>query len=103
MEAQRGVENERLSPYEKARRWFISSYPLLGALAAGFEIVGDPLVCQRLGISVAAVDAEMEWSTLQMGSRRSTPSSACSEDVPDVQGGRGSPLPQDGQHTGEGK
>ena len=33
VEAQLGVESERLSPYEKARRWFISSYPLLGALA----------------------------------------------------------------------
>jgi predicted metal-dependent peptidase len=42
----------------RARDWFISSYPLLGALAAAFEIVEDPLVCQRLGISVAAVDAQ---------------------------------------------
>ena len=41
-----------------ARSWFISSYPLLGALAEAFEITEDPKVCQRLGISVAAVDIE---------------------------------------------
>ncbi|MBB6098832.1 putative metal-dependent peptidase [Deinobacterium chartae] len=45
----------------RARDWFVSSYPLLGALAAGFEIIEDPLVCQRLDVSVAAVsDAARE-------------------------------------------
>ncbi|HLY30126.1 MAG TPA: hypothetical protein VKQ36_03805, partial [Ktedonobacterales bacterium] len=43
---------------QRAREWFINSYPLLGALAAAFTIVEDPLVCQRLGISIAAVDPE---------------------------------------------
>ncbi len=47
-----------LTAAERARRWFVSSYPLLGSLAATFEIVEDPLVCARLRISVAAVDAE---------------------------------------------
>jgi predicted metal-dependent peptidase len=41
-----------------ARAWFMNSYPLLGALAAGFEIVEDPLVCTRMKIAVAAVSAE---------------------------------------------
>ena len=41
---------------QTARAWFISSYPLLGALATSFKIIEDPLVCQRLGISIAAVD-----------------------------------------------
>ncbi|MGD8451344.1 MAG: peptidase [Phycisphaerae bacterium] len=41
-----------------ARSWFISSYPLLGALAEAFEITEDPKICQRLRISVAAVDIE---------------------------------------------
>jgi len=58
LEPHLGAGSEKLSPFEKARRWFIDSYPLLGALASTFEIVTDPLVCQRLGISVAAVDAE---------------------------------------------
>ncbi len=43
---------------QRARSWFISSYPLLGALAGAFELVEDAQVCIRLGISVAAVDAE---------------------------------------------
>ena len=49
-----------LTAAQRARDWFIGSYPLLGALAASFEIVEDPLVCQRLSIGVAAVDAESE-------------------------------------------
>ena len=46
------------TPAQLARGWFMSSYPLLGALAAGFKIIEDPLVCQRMQIRVAAVDAE---------------------------------------------
>jgi hypothetical protein len=41
---------------EQARAWFINSYPLLGALAAQFNLIEDPVVCHRLEISVAAVD-----------------------------------------------
>lgn len=43
---------------QQARSWFISSYPLLGALAASFSLIEDPLLCTRMGISVAAVHAE---------------------------------------------
>lgn len=50
--------DETLSTAERARRWFVNSYPLLGALASAFAIVEDPRLCQRLGITVAAVDAE---------------------------------------------
>lgn len=50
--------NDPRSTSQKARSWFMSSFPLLGALAAGFKIIEDPLICQRLQISVAAVDAE---------------------------------------------
>ncbi len=42
----------------RAREWFISSYPLLGSLAAAFRIVEDPVVCARLQVSIAAVDFE---------------------------------------------
>ncbi|MGD1920476.1 MAG: hypothetical protein ACFCAD_17275 [Pleurocapsa sp.] len=42
----------------RAKAWFISSYPLLGALASNFKIIEDPLICQRLDISVAAVDIQ---------------------------------------------
>src|SRR5260370_28782991 len=46
------------SEAQLARSWFINSYPLLGALASSFTIIEDPLVCQRLGISVAAIDCQ---------------------------------------------
>lgn len=42
---------------DRARAWFISSYPLLGALAASFKLIEDPVVCARMQIAVAAVDA----------------------------------------------
>jgi predicted metal-dependent peptidase len=57
-ESRLGSTEENVSAAERARRWFVNSYPLLGALAAAFTIIEDPAVCQRLGITVAAVDAE---------------------------------------------
>jgi predicted metal-dependent peptidase len=46
------------SPAARAREWFMASYPLLGSLAAAFELIEDPQVCQSMQISIAAVDAE---------------------------------------------
>lgn len=40
---------------EIAKEWFLTSFPLLGALAAGFEIIEDPSRCQSLNITTAAV------------------------------------------------
>jgi predicted metal-dependent peptidase len=40
-----------------ARSWFISSYPLIGAIVASFEIVEDTAICLREEISVGAVNA----------------------------------------------
>jgi predicted metal-dependent peptidase len=57
-EAHLGANEEQLSTAERARRWFVNSYPLLGALAATFRLIEDANVCGRMGISVAAVDAE---------------------------------------------
>ena len=45
---------------EKARQWFISTYPLLGALAASFRLIEDPKLCARMDIAVAAVNAELK-------------------------------------------
>lgn len=42
-----------------ARDWFISSYPLLGAIAANFKIIEEPLVCIRGEISVAAINTSL--------------------------------------------
>ncbi|HEV7668514.1 MAG TPA: VWA-like domain-containing protein [Thermoanaerobaculia bacterium] len=46
------------TPSERGRSWFMTRYPLLGALAASFKLVEDAEVCRRLDIHVAAVDAE---------------------------------------------
>ena len=50
------------NPYSAANRaksWFISNYPLLGAIAASFAIIEDMDVCRRMEISVAAVSCAM--------------------------------------------
>jgi predicted metal-dependent peptidase len=43
-----------------AREWFVSSYPLLGALARSFELVEDAELCARLDIAVAAIDEQAQ-------------------------------------------
>lgn len=40
--------------------WFVSSYPLLGAIAAGYQLIEDPVVCQRLEISIAAIHPQLQ-------------------------------------------
>ena len=45
----------RKTPWRQALGWFISSYPLLGALAAAFKLVEDAEVCRLHGIHVAAI------------------------------------------------
>jgi predicted metal-dependent peptidase len=52
----RGTGRRPDEAWESARRWFVSSYPLLAGLAAGFTIVSDVTVSRDLSISVAAVD-----------------------------------------------
>lgn len=58
-----GVENTlggttRVTQAQRAKAWFMSSYPLFGALAADFMIIEDPLICTRMDISVAAIAVE---------------------------------------------
>ncbi|GAA1026591.1 hypothetical protein GCM10009557_04820 [Virgisporangium ochraceum] len=55
---ERGAAPDPNTQWERARRWFVSSYPLLAALASRFTIVADLDLARRLRISVAAVDAE---------------------------------------------
>jgi len=43
---------------ERARSWFLSHYPLLGALAGAFKLIEDAAICERMEIRIAAVDAE---------------------------------------------
>ena len=55
-----GPAAERRNPeWEAARRWFVSAYPLLAGLAAGFQVVADLELAQRWQISIAAVDAAL--------------------------------------------
>ena len=55
-----GAHARSLSAAVSAYRWFINSYPLLGALASSFRLIEDPALCARLQISIAAVDAELQ-------------------------------------------
>ncbi|MCL6669043.1 hypothetical protein M8J74_11570 [Streptomyces panaciradicis] len=45
-------------PWQKALSWFVSSYPLLGGIAAGITLVADAELARAHGISVAAVNPE---------------------------------------------
>jgi predicted metal-dependent peptidase len=47
-----------LRPWERALSWFVSSYPLLGGIAAGIELVADAELARAHGISTAAVNAD---------------------------------------------
>ncbi|MBL8555170.1 MAG: hypothetical protein JNL41_12885 [Phenylobacterium sp.] len=61
-DAARGPATARGNPNslaERARGWFVANYPLLGALAASFDIVEDADVCALHDISIAAVDSEL--------------------------------------------
>ncbi|MFI5668299.1 hypothetical protein [Streptomyces sp. NPDC051704] len=53
------VTGERVRPrlWDRALNWFVSSYPLLGGLAAGLRIVADAELARAEGIAVAAVSA----------------------------------------------
>lgn len=52
-----GDAARRRTIWELARGWFVSSFPLLGGLAAQFEIVADADLARARDISIAAVSA----------------------------------------------
>ncbi|MER6799988.1 vWA domain-containing protein, partial [Amycolatopsis mediterranei] len=47
-----------MGEWDRALAWFVSSFPLLGAVAAGFTLIVDTEVARAWDISLAAVDAE---------------------------------------------
>ncbi len=55
-----GAVSANRTPAQRARSWFINSYPLLGALAASFDLIEDPNICNRMDVSIAAVHAEQK-------------------------------------------
>ncbi len=58
-QARLGDNSFKNSAAERARQWFISSYPLLGAVAASFKIVSDNAICARMEIGIAAVSPSL--------------------------------------------
>nr|WP_232534031.1 hypothetical protein [Plantactinospora sp. KBS50] len=49
--------DSRRQPWRLAMGWFLSSYPLLGAVAARFTLVADAELARRWNIAIAAVSA----------------------------------------------
>ncbi|MGW2963688.1 vWA domain-containing protein [Streptomyces sp. NPDC001220] len=47
-----------LRPWEQALSWFVSSYPLLGGIAAGIKLVADAELARAHDIAIAAVNPE---------------------------------------------
>ncbi|MET9085952.1 hypothetical protein ABZX77_29430 [Streptomyces sp. NPDC004237] len=47
-----------LRPWERALNWFVSSYPLLGGIAAGIKLVADAELARAHDIAIAAVNPE---------------------------------------------
>ena len=45
---------------QRAREWIMSSYPLLGGLAAHFDLIEDAEICRRMDISIAAVSEPLQ-------------------------------------------
>lgn len=58
LESKLGLQDYKQTQAQRAKDWFINRYPLLGALASAFKIIEDPKICQRLQVTIAAVDAE---------------------------------------------
>ncbi|MCX5233045.1 hypothetical protein [Streptomyces sp. NBC_00233] len=48
----------QLGPWDRALAWFVSSYPLLGALASGLTLVADQEIADAWNIMLAAISAE---------------------------------------------
>ncbi|MDX2565220.1 hypothetical protein PV371_37035 [Streptomyces sp. TX20-6-3] len=48
----------QLGPWDRAFAWFVSSYPLLGALASGLTLVIDQEIADAWSIAVAAISVE---------------------------------------------
>ncbi|MEV4570860.1 hypothetical protein AB0K12_44520 [Nonomuraea sp. NPDC049419] len=72
-EPRSSVEGHVKGPWDTALRWFVSSYPLLGALAAGMKIVTDAELARSWDISIAAVSAEAGEIYINPLSRQTEP------------------------------
>lgn len=50
------INDDSYSEIQQAKSWFVSNYPLFGAIASGFEIIEDRYKCEQYDIKIAAVD-----------------------------------------------
>ncbi|MEJ2150994.1 MAG: peptidase, partial [Chloroflexota bacterium] len=55
-----GRQDTERSAAQRAKAWFVNSYPLLGSLAVAFDIIESAKTCQAKDISVAAVSVETQ-------------------------------------------
>ncbi|MCP4109388.1 MAG: peptidase [Desulfobacteraceae bacterium] len=51
---------KQMTTAQRALRWFVSSYPLLGALAANFRLIEDRVLCSNMDVRIAAVNPELK-------------------------------------------
>lgn len=59
------------SALDRARHWFLDSFPLLGSMVAAFELIEDASICEREDIAVAAVDEVSRSIYIHPGARLS--------------------------------
>lgn len=59
------------SRYSEEKNWFVSNYPLLGAIAADFKIVVETDVCERMDVQIAAVSCTLGEIYINPGARLS--------------------------------
>ena len=69
VESRLGAGDSTQTRGQRARAWFINHYPLLGALAASFDIIEDSDLCYRMDISIAAVSVESREIYINPGAR----------------------------------
>lgn len=69
--AEQKARKSNSTGYHRAKEWFASSYPLLGAVAAGFQLVDDFTVVQRMRVPIAAVNARLQEIYVNPGCRLS--------------------------------
>ncbi|KGH24207.1 MULTISPECIES: VWA-like domain-containing protein [Comamonas] len=64
-----GQSRPASSALDRARHWFMDSFPLLGSMVAAFDIIEDASICEREEISVAAVDEVLRTIYINPGPR----------------------------------
>lgn len=66
-----GQSRPASSALDRARHWFMDSFPLLGSMVAAFDIIEDASICEREDIAVAAVDEMLRTIYINPGPRLS--------------------------------